>query len=82
MIKKGAGHFLMASAGSVAVRSEIEKHQPLIGIHDHIRESSGEVKIGRTQRFNPGSEYGAGILKGFFCELNKNKIKSRMFTSG
>jgi len=77
-----SGHMLMTSAGSVAVRNSIERHQPLIGIHGHIHESRGEVKIGKTWCFNPGSEYGSGILKGFFCELDKDRIRSHMFTSG
>jgi Icc-related predicted phosphoesterase len=76
------GELVMASAGSVAVRRSIEKHQPLIGLHGHIHESRGITSIGRTLCLNPGSEYGSGILRGALCELEKDKVKSYMLTSG
>lgn len=76
------GRIVMISAGSVATRQAIEKYQPLMGIHGHIHESKGLVRIGRTMSFNPGSEYGEGILRGLLCELESDKIKSFMFTSG
>jgi len=77
-----AGNVVMTSAGSTAVRSSIEKHQPLVGLHGHVHESRGTVKIGKTMCFNPGSEYNSGILRGLLCELDKDKLKSHMFTSG
>jgi uncharacterized protein len=76
------GQMVMISAGSVATRRSIEKYQPLMGIHGHIHESKGMVEIGRTMCFNPGSEYGEGILKGLLCELQDGKIASYMLTSG
>ena len=76
------GNPVMTSAGSTAVRSSIEKHQPLVGFHGHVHESRGVVKIGRTMCFNPGSEYNAGILRGLLCELDKDKVKSQILTSG
>jgi uncharacterized protein len=76
------GNPVMTSAGSTAVRSSIEKHQPLAGFHGHVHESRGVVKIGRTMCFNPGSEYNAGILRGLLCELDKDKVKSQILTSG
>lgn len=76
------GQLVMYPAGSVAVRKSIEKHQPLIGMHGHIHESKGIVRIGRTVCFNPGSEYGEGIIKGLLCELEDAKVKSYMLTSG
>jgi len=76
------GNLVMISAGSTAVRSSIEKHQPLVGFHGHVHESRGTVKIGRTMCFNPGSEYNSGILRGLLCELDKDKIKSHLLTSG
>ncbi|MDG6920399.1 MAG: metallophosphoesterase [Nitrososphaerota archaeon] len=76
------GSIVMTSAGSTAVRASIEKYQPLAGIHGHIHESRGMVKIGRTVCFNPGSEYNSGILKGLLCDLDKDKVKSYMLTSG
>ena len=77
-----SGQTVMTSAGSTAVRSSIEKHQPLTGFHGHVHESRGVVKIGRTMCFNPGSEYNAGILRGLLCELDKDKVKSQILTSG
>ncbi|MGA2663816.1 MAG: metallophosphoesterase [Nitrososphaerales archaeon] len=76
------GNIVMTSAGSTAVRASIEKHQPLAGIHGHIHESRGMVKIGQTMCFNPGSEYNSGILKGLLCDIEKDKVKSYMLTSG
>lgn len=76
------GNVVMTSAGSTAVRASVEKYQPLIGIHGHIHESRGMVKIGRTMCLNPGSEYNSGILKGLLCDLEKDKVKSYMLTSG
>ena len=76
------GQILMTSAGSTAVRSSIEKYQPLAGIHGHIHEARGVVKIGRTVCFNPGSEYNSGILRGLLCELDGDRVKSYVQTSG
>jgi uncharacterized protein len=70
------------SAGSSAVRKAIETHQPLLGIHGHIHESKGIVKIGKTLCANPGSEYGEGILRGFLAQLEGDRIKSYLLTSG
>jgi Icc-related predicted phosphoesterase len=80
-VMKG-GHLEMISAGSTAVRQAIEKHQPLIGLHGHIHESRGMMNIGRTLCLNPGSEYNSGILRGALCELDGDKIKSHILTSG
>lgn len=76
------GDVVMTSAGSSAVRASIEKYQPLVGLHGHIHESRGMVKIGRTMCFNPGSEYASGILKGILCELDGDVVRSYLLTSG
>lgn len=76
------GRLVMISAGSTAVRRSIERYQPLAGMHGHIHESRGLVKIGRTTCFNPGSEYNSGILKGLLLDVEKDKIKSYVLTSG
>ena len=76
------GDVVMASAGSAAVRGSIEKYQPLVGLHGHIHESRGMVRIGRTMCFNPGSEYASGILKGVLCELDDDAVRSYLLTSG
>ena len=81
-VKQGLGAVKMISAGSTAVRSSIEKHQPLVGLHGHIHESKGFVKIGRTLCLNPGSEYSDGILRGALLNLEGNRVKEFLLTSG
>jgi Icc-related predicted phosphoesterase len=77
------GSMLMGPAGSEAVRSVIEKYQPLIALHGHIHESRGTVKIGKTVCINPGSAYGEGVLHGALFELDKRKgLKRYQLTSG
>jgi len=76
------GQIEMVPVGSVAVRSSIEKNQPLLGLHGHIHESKGAEKIGRTLCLNPGSEYTEGILRGVIIDLDKDKVRSYLFTSG
>jgi Icc-related predicted phosphoesterase len=61
--------------GSTSVRKVVEKYQPLLGLHGHIHESPGLVKIGKTQCINPGSEYTEGILKAYMIELENGKVK-------
>ena len=77
-----SGQVQMTSAGSTACRAAIEKHQPMLGIHGHIHESHGFVMIGRTLCANPGSDYGEGVLRGFLTEIEGDKIKSHMLTTG
>ena len=77
-----AGTVEMISAGSSACRAAIEKYQPMLGLHGHIHESRGIVKIGRTLCANPGSEYGEGILRGFLADLDGERVKSYLLTSG
>jgi Icc-related predicted phosphoesterase len=72
----------MVSAGSTACREAIESHQPMLGIHGHIHEAKGIVKIGRTLCANPGSEYGEGVLRGFLAQITEGKIDSYILTSG
>jgi hypothetical protein len=69
------GELLKVPVGSTAVLKAIEQYQPLVGMHGHIHESAGEVKIGRTMCFNSGSEYQSGILRGYVIDLEKNKVK-------
>lgn len=69
-----SGSVVMVPVGSKAVRKMIEKYQPFLGLHGHIHEASGSIKIGRTYCVNPGSEYAEGILRAFFIEFKDNKI--------
>ena len=68
--------------GSTAVRKSIETHAPLLGLHGHIHESKGFVKLGRTLCLNPGSEYADGILRGAVVNLEGGKVKDFLLTSG
>ena len=69
-------------AGSSAVRASIEKRSPLLGLHGHIHESKGFVKLGRTLCLNPGSEYSDGILRGALVNLVDGKVHDFLLTSG
>lgn len=69
------GHTHNIPVGSKSVRKIIEKYQPLLGLHGHIHESPGFIKIGRTECLNPGSEYGEGIFKGYLVEIQGSKIR-------
>lgn len=71
-----------APVGSTAVLSAIKEYQPLLGLHGHIHESKGTMKIGRTVCFNPGSMYSEGMLQGVLLAIDRNKVKSYLFTSG
>jgi Icc-related predicted phosphoesterase len=76
------GQIVFAGAGSQAVRDAIEKHQPMLGLHGHIHESQGVIKIGRTTCINPGSEYGEGILRGCLVTFADGGIEGFQMTSG
>jgi len=68
------GRVIMVPVGSKAVKKMIEKYQPFLGLHGHIHEASGSIKIARTYCVNPGSEYAEGILRAFLIEFKGNKI--------
>ncbi len=72
----------MVHVGSTAVRSAIERHQPLLGLHGHIHESKGSVTLGRTPAINPGSAYTEGTLLGAVVDLVKGGVRATMLTSG
>jgi uncharacterized protein len=77
-----AGQIVMHGAGSNSVRQAIEKHQPMLGLHGHIHESQGAIKIGRTTCINPGSEYAEGFLRGCLVNFADGKIEGFQMTSG
>ena len=68
--------------GSTALREAIQKHQPLLGLHGHIHEGRGAMRIGKTLCINPGSMYEQGILLGAIVKLGKNKIDNYVLTTG
>jgi Icc-related predicted phosphoesterase len=71
-----------APVGSTAVLQIIKECQPLLGLHGHIHEAKGATKIGRTLCLNPGSMYSEGMLQGVLLAIDKNTVKSYLFTSG
>ena len=77
-----AGRFVTTGGGSAAVREAIERYQPLVGLHGHIHESGGRFRIGRTQTFNPGSEYVQGVLQGVIVSLKHGRLASYQHTQG
>jgi len=78
-----AGSPVETGVGSSAVRAALERHQPMLGLHGHIHESRGEVKLGRTVSLNPGSEYGEGVLRGVLVTLSEKKgLRGWQFVSG
>jgi Icc-related predicted phosphoesterase len=70
-----AGKVVMVPVGSMAVRKVIEEHQPQLGLHGHIHEAGGSMKIGKTFCVNPGSEYSEGVLRAFFIEFRDKEIR-------
>jgi len=81
-LKGGLGHAEMGAVGSSAVREAIERWQPLLGLHGHIHESGGMMKIGRTLCINPGSAYSEGFLCGALVVLNAKGIATHQMTRG
>ncbi len=76
------GQPLFFGAGSHAVRAAIETMQPVAGLHGHIHESRGVVKLGGTMSFNAGSEYGEGLLRGLIVAIRDSRVLDYQFTSG
>jgi Icc-related predicted phosphoesterase len=69
--------------GSSAVLEAIEKYAPSVGVHGHIHESQGAVKVGSTRCYNPGSDYSSGVLKGLILDLDaRGQYVDYLFTSG
>ena len=60
---------------SKAVLKVIKEFEPMLGLHGHIHESTGEKHFGRTLCINPGSEYGEGILKGYIIEVKNGEVR-------
>lgn len=69
------GQVSVVHVGSRAVRQAIEATQPTLGLHGHIHESPGAVRIGRTMCINPGSEYSDGVLRGVVVTVRPSNGK-------
>jgi Icc-related predicted phosphoesterase len=78
---KHAGRSLVP-VGSRAVREVILEYQPILGLHGHIHEGKGAIRLGKTLCINPGSMYEQGRLLGAVINLARNKVKSYVLTTG
>jgi Icc-related predicted phosphoesterase len=76
------GRFVSIGGGSRAVREAVQGYQPLVGLHGHIHESAGRFRIGKTQCFNPGSEYVQGALQGWIVAIRGGNLVGYQHTSG
>lgn len=72
----------LVPVGSHAVRDLIMEYKPLLGLHGHIHEGKGAIRLGKTLCINPGSMYEQGRLLGAVINLSRNKIKSYILTTG
>ncbi len=81
MKPKEAGRSLIP-VGSHAVRDIITKYQPLLGLHGHVHEGKGTSRMGKTLCINPGSMYEQGRLLGALINLDKDKVKNYILTTG
>jgi Icc-related predicted phosphoesterase len=78
---KHAGRSLVP-VGSRSVREVILEYQPILGLHGHIHEGKGAIRLGKTLCINPGSMYEQGRLLGAVVNLARNKVKSYVLTTG
>ncbi len=72
----------LVPVGSHAIRDLIVEYKPLLGLHGHIHEGKGAVRLSKTLCINPGSMYEQGRLLGAVINLSRNKIKSYILTTG
>jgi Icc-related predicted phosphoesterase len=77
------GNPVEVPVGSTAVREAIEAFEPVVGLHGHIHESAKAARLGSTWIFNPGSEYGSGVLRGLIVDLEEDgAVRDHLFTHG
>jgi Icc-related predicted phosphoesterase len=79
---RSGGRFHYTGGGSTAVRQAVKEYQPAVALHGHIHESGGRFRLGRTQCFNPGSEYLQGTLRGWIVALQAGRLTTYQHTSG
>jgi Icc-related predicted phosphoesterase len=68
--------------GSTAVRTLIERYEPVLALHGHIHESRAATHIGPTLCINPGSAYGEGVLDGVTVDIEAGRVSSYQLVSG
>jgi Icc-related predicted phosphoesterase len=76
------GQVKFGPVGSPAVRSFLERVQPLVGLHGHIHEATGIRRLGRTIAINPGSDYATGTLLGALVSLERGKVTAHQLVRG
>ena len=81
-VQSSLGQTRFKPVGSTAVRTAVERYQPLLGLHGHIHEAHASCKIGRTVCINPGSDYGEGVLHGVLATIHKGKLRGYQMVSG
>ncbi len=77
------GVIAKTAAGSTAVRTIIERYQPVVSLHGHIHEGRGLYRLGSSICLNPGSDYSAGVLQGIVIDFDENgQYMHHTFTDG
>lgn len=76
------GNPVQMHAGSSTLTEIVKREQPLLGLHGHIHEGRGNIKIGRTVCVNPGSVYPEGILQGVLVQLKGGEVAKVQLTQG
>jgi len=71
------GGVVEVPCGSTAVRHVIEQFQPMLGIHGHVHESPGQVRVGSTLCVNAGSEASVGILRACLIDVDANGVRTQ-----
>jgi uncharacterized protein len=71
----------MIPVGSQAMRSVIERIQPLVGMHGHVHESRGRTTLGRTLVLNPGSAYSEGTLQAALVRIGPKQPNVQFITA-
>ena len=72
----------LAAVGSRAVRTLIERHRPVLGLHGHVHESRAVAELGPTLCINPGSAYGEGVIDGAIVEIQDGRVVSHQLVTG
>jgi uncharacterized protein len=81
-VMNAGGEPELVHVGSTAVRSALERHHPLLGLHGHIHESRGRANFGRTLSLNCGSAYTEGKLLGAVVDLDGSTVSHAVLTEG
>ncbi len=76
------GNPVSMHAGCQVLADTIAAEQPLLGLHGHIHEGRGIIKIGKTVCVNPGSVYPEGILQGVLITLQDGEFQGVQLTQG